>query len=130
MTEELRLAFSDQILLQDYIWKCQWKKLRWTWKQRALTVSHVIFPFVSSLALVFCFKNWLSYLSHAISAYLHGNLVNWRTRLHFSFSCTVLPRIVNVLIYMNRVFQLVVFANYILCLSYINLYHTVFVSTL
>ena len=44
-------------------------------------------------------KKWLSYLSYAISPSLHGKLLNWTSRFYLSFCCTVLPRILNILIF-------------------------------
>ena len=73
--------------------KCLWRYLGWTWRQCALTVSYVIF---------LLFPLWLCFLSHAISPYLHGKLINWTVAFYSSFCCTVLPRILNILIFMNR----------------------------
>ena len=58
-----------------------------------MTVSYVILLFVFTLALcVLCSyrKNWLSYLSHTISLYLHGKLINWTSTFYMRFYCTVL----------------------------------------
>ena len=71
--------------------------------------------FVSSIALFSSRKKWLSYLSHAISPYLHGKLIKWKSVFCLSFCSTVLPRILNILILWIGLFQLFVFANYILC---------------
>ena len=78
-----------------------------TWKQRALTVSYVTFLFVSSIALFSSRKKWLDYLSHVISPYLHEKLINWISAIYLSFSCTVLPRILNTLIFLNRVISII-----------------------
>ena len=107
MTKKLLLAFSNQDHLQDYIWKCCWLYLGWTWKQCAMTVFYVISPFVSSMALFPSRKKWLSYLSHSISPYLHGKVINWTNAFYLSFCCTVLPRILNILIFMNRVISII-----------------------
>ena len=106
MTKELLLAFSNKVLLQDYIWKCQWRYLGWTWKQCALTVSYVIFSIVSFIALFCSRRKWLSYLLHVFSPYLHGKLTNSTSVFCLSFCCTVLPRILNILIFIliNRIF--------------------------
>ena len=107
MTKKLLLAFSNQDHLQDYIWKCCWRYLGWTWKQCAMTVFYVISPFVSSMALFPSRKKWLSYLSHSNSPYLHGKVINWTNAFYLSFCCTVLPRILNILIFMNRVISII-----------------------
>ena len=98
------MAFSDQVLLQDYIW---WRYLRWTWKQCALTVCYVIFPFVSSIALLSSRKKWLNYLSHATSPYLHGKLINWRSAFYLSFG------LLNIFISMNRVISIIYAFSYV-----------------
>ena len=74
--------------------------------------------FVSSIALFSSGKKWLSYPSHAVNPYLHRRLINWTTAFCLSFCCTVLPRILNILIFMNRV-------NLIICICqlYIMLFH-------
>ena len=75
------------------------------------TLLCYIFLFIFTLALCVLFsyrKMWLSYLSHAISPYLHGKLINWTSPFYFRFCCTFLPRILNILL-----FQLFVFVNYI-----------------
>ena len=90
ITKELLLAFSNQVLTQ-----C------------ALTVPYVMFPFVSSIVLFSSRKKWLSYLSHAISPYLHGKLISSTGAFYLSFCCTVLPRILNILIFMNRVISII-----------------------
>ena len=79
----------------------------------ALTAFYVIFNFLSSLALFSCYEKWLSYLSYAISPYLHGRLINW-TMAFLNFCCTVFPRILNILILMNRVVSIIWIFNYIL----------------
>ena len=79
-----------------------------------------MFPFVSSMALFSSCKKWLSYLSHAISPYLPGKLINWTSAFYLSFWCTVLPRILNILIFMNRVISIIIFVNYILCFFVCN----------
>ena len=63
--------------------------------------------FCFSIALFSSRKKWLSCLSHAISPYLHGKLMNWTSELYLSFCCTVLPRILNILIFMNRVISII-----------------------
>ena len=82
------------------------------------TVSYVIFPFVSSMALFSSHKKWLSDLSHAISPYLHGMLINWTSVFYLSFCCTVLARILNILIFMNRVISIIC-----ICQLYFMLLH-------
>ena len=84
----------------------------------ALTVSYVIFPFNSSIALFSSRKKWLSYLSHVISPYLHEKLINWTSAFYLSFCCTVLPRILNILIFMNRVISIIC-----ICQLYFMLFH-------
>ena len=76
-------------------------------KSCALTVFYVIFPFVSAIDLSSSCKKWLSYLSHAISPYLHGKLINWTSAFYLSFYCTILPTILNILIFMNRVVSII-----------------------
>ena len=71
MTKELLLAFSNQVLLQQGSY-----------------CDYVMFPFASPIALFSSRKKWLSYLSHAISPYLHGKLTNWTGALYLSFCCT------------------------------------------
>ena len=44
---------------------------------------------------VFFLWKMTSYLSHAISPYLHGKLINWTSAFYLSFCYTVLPRILN-----------------------------------
>ena len=127
MTKELLLAFTNLFLLQDYIWKCSWQwYLGWTWKQCALTVSYVILPFVSSIALFSSHKKWLSYLSHAISPYLYGKLINWTSAFYLSFCRMVLLRILNVLIFMN--FNYLYLSIIFYAFSYVMLHCMVFVS--
>ena len=79
---------------------------------------YVIFPFVSSIALFSSHKKRLSYLSHTISPYLHGKLMNWTSAFYLSFCCKVLPRILNILIFMNRFIS-------VICISklYFMLFH-------
>ena len=101
------MVFSNQVLLQDYIWKCLRRVLVWLWKQCTLTVFYVIFSFVSSIALFPSRKEWLSYLSYAISPYLYGKSINWTSAFCLSFCCTVLPRILNILISINRVISII-----------------------
>ena len=65
-----------------------------------------------SFCFLFCslfsyLKKWLSYLSHAISPCLHGKLVNWTSAFYLSFCCKVLPRILNILIFMNMVISII-----------------------
>ena len=76
------------------------------------------FLFVSSIALFSSRRKWLSYLSHAISPYLHGRLINWTSMFYLSICCTVLPRILNKLIFMNRVFSIIC-----ICLLDFRLFH-------
>ena len=69
-----------------------------------------------SLCFLFVFsycKKWLSSLSHGISPYLHGKLINWTSAFYLSFCCTVLPRILNILIFIIGLSQLLVFVIYI-----------------
>ena len=97
------------------------------------TVCIFIFPFVSSIALFSSRKKWLSYLSHAISPYLHGKLINWTSAFHLSFCCTVLPRILNILIFMNklnRYFNYLYLSIIFYAFSYATLHRMVFVSIL
>ena len=42
-----------------------------------------------------------------ISSYLHGKLINWTSRFYLSFCGTVLPRIPNIRILMNRVIWII-----------------------
>ena len=78
-----------------------------------------------SLPILLCFL----LVKSARSPYLHGKLINWTIAFYFSFSCTVLRRILNILISMNRIFQLFLLANYIHAFSYVILYCMVFVSS-
>ena len=131
MTKELVQfwLFSYQVFLQDYVWECYWQKLSVTWKNCALTVFYVLFPFASSLALWGFFKKRLSYLLHSISTYLHGKLLTWTSRFYLSFCCTVFPRILNVLILMNRVILIILIwqSYFMLAFSYAILHRMVFV---
>ena len=72
-----------------------------------MTVFYVISSFVSSIALFPSRKKWLSNLSHSISPYFHGKVINWTNAFYLSFCCTVLPRILNILIFMNRVISII-----------------------
>ena len=110
-----RNCYWNQVLLQDYIWKCSRRYLGWTWKQCALTVSYVIFPFVSSTALFSFRKKWLNYLSHAISPYLHGKLINWTSAFYSSFW------LLNIIIFMNRFISIIY-----ICQWYFMLFHMQF----
>ena len=85
------------------------------------TVCIFIFPFVSSIALFSFRKKWLSYLSYTISPYLHGKLINWTSEFYLNFFCMVLPRILNILIFMNTIFY---------AFSYVILHRMAFVSIL
>ena len=78
----------------------------------------VTFAFVSSLALFSSRKIWLSYLSYAFSPYLHGKLINWTSTFYLTFFCTVLPRILNILIFMTRVIPIIC-----VCQLYFMLFH-------
>ena len=81
--------------------------------------------FVSSMALFSFRKKWLSYLPHAISPYLHGKLINWTIEFYSSFCCTVLPRILNILIFTNRqgCFSHLYLSIIFYAFSYIIIYH-------
>ena len=70
--------------------------------------------------LQLCFILVKRYLSHAISPYLHGKLINWTSAFYMSLCCTVLPRIMNISIFTNRIIVLFVFANYILFFFFCN----------
>ena len=72
---------------------------------RAACIDSLLFyiSFCFLHSSVFSRKKWLSYLSHAISPYLHRKLINSTSAFHLSFFCTVLPRILSILIFMNRV---------------------------
>ena len=105
MTKWLVLAFPNQVLLEDYIPKCWWRKLVWTWKQCALTASYTMFPFASPLALnvLFCYHKKgfkLPFPCH-ISPNLQKKLVNWTSAIYLIFYGTVLPIVLNILILMN-----------------------------
>ena len=63
--------------------------------------------FWSSVALCSSRKRWLSYLSPAISPYLHRKLINWISAFYLNFCCTVLPRILNILIFRNKVISII-----------------------
>ena len=76
------------------------------------------FLFVSCIALFSSRKKWLSYLLHAISPYLHGNLINWTSTFSLSFCCTVLCRILNRLIFMNRAISVIC-----ICQFYFMIFH-------
>ena len=86
-----------------------------------MTVSYVIFPFVSTIALLSFCKKWLTYLSHAISPYLYEKLINWTSAFYLNFCCTVLPRILNLLIFINRVISIIC-----ICQLYFMLFHMYF----
>ena len=84
-----------------------------------MTVSYVIFPSASTIALFSLCKKWPSYLSHAISPYPYGKMINWTSPFYLSFCYdTVLPRMTNILMFMNRVIS-------IICISqlYLMLFH-------
>ena len=53
------------------------------------------------------FSHKVTYLSHAISPYLHGKLITWTSAFYLSFCCRVLPKILNILILMNRVISII-----------------------
>ena len=78
----------------------------------------LIFPFVSSIALFSFRKKWPSYLSYAISPYLDGKLINWSSAFYLSYCCTVLSRILNILIVVNRVISIIC-----VCQLYFMLFH-------
>ena len=88
-------------------------------KQCALAFSYVIYPFVSSIALFSSRKKWLHYLSHTSGPHLQGKLINWTSAFYLSFCCTVLLRILNMLIFMNRVISIIC-----ICQLYFMLFHT------
>ena len=121
MRKELLLTFPNKALLQDYIWKCYWRHLAWTWKQCALTLSYVKLSFVSSIALFSSRKKWLSYFSYAISPYIPGKSINWTSEFYLSFRCTALLKILNTLIFMNRVISVIC-----ICQLYFTLFHMQF----
>ena len=75
-------------------------------KQCALAFSYVIYPFVSSIALFSSRKKWLHYLSHTSGPHLQGKLINWTSAFYLSFCCTVLLRILNILIFMDTVISI------------------------
>ena len=77
--------------------------------------------FISSVALFSSRKKWPSYLSHAISPYLHEKLINWTREFYLSFCCTILPRILNIFIFMNRVISIIC-----ICQLYFMLFHMSF----
>ena len=74
--------------------------------------------FFPSIALLPFGKKWLSYLSHAFSPYLNGKLINWTSAFYLNFCCMVLLRILNVLIFMNRVISVIY-----ICQLYFMLFH-------
>ena len=75
-------------------------------------------------------EKWLSYLSHAISPYLHGKLINWTSTFYLSFYCKVLSTILNILIFMNRVISIFCICQLYFIFSYVILRRMVFVSIL
>ena len=85
--------------------------------QCALIVSYVIFPFVFSFAL--CFLIVKSDLVISRMPYLsHWSLLSWKVdklidAFYLSFCCTILPGILNILIFIIGLFQLFVFVSYI-----------------
>ena len=72
-----------------------WQTLMWYF---------LLFPLQLCFLLV---KSDLSYLSHATSPYLHGMLIVWTSAFYLSFCCTVLPRILNILIFLNRAISII-----------------------
>ena len=98
-----------------------------------MTDAYVIFRFVFTLALCVLFsyhKKWLSYLSHAISPYLHGNLKNCTSAFYLMFCCTVLPRILNkLLLLMNRGISSICICQSYFMLFLCNFTSHVFVSS-
>ena len=89
-----------------------------------------MFPFVSSIAMFFSCKKWLSLFSHVISPYLHGKLINCTSAFYLSFCCTVLPRILNISIFMNRVISVMCICQlYFLCFFVFNFtLHGIFIN--
>ena len=65
-----------------------------------------------------CFLLVKSFLSHAISPYLHGKLINWTSAFYLSFCCMVLPRILNILFFMNGVISIIC-----ICQLYFMFFH-------
>ena len=141
----VRLCYISSILLYFY-WDFHWQQTLFLWQRNfywlfeiksfckiifgSVSVtsvelensvhwqSLVIFPFVSSIALLSSRKKWLSYLSHAINPYLHRKLTNWTNAFYLSFCCTVWPRILNILIFINRVISIIC-----VCQLYFMLFH-------
>ena len=78
----------------------------------------------SCLLSVFYRKKWLSYLSHVISPYLHGKLIKWTSAFYLILFCLVLPKILNMLIFMNRVISIICICQlyFMLFLMFKNVY--------
>ena len=114
----------------------KWWYFGWTWKQCALRVSYVVFSFISSIDLFSSCKKWLSYLSHAISPYLHRKWINWTSAFYLSFCCTVSPRILNIWtyeplwLYEYGCFNYLYLSFKFHAFSYVTLYRMVFASIL
>ena len=74
--------------------------------------------FLLFLALFSSRKKWLSCLSYAISPHLHAKMINWTSSFYLSFSCMVLPKILNLLIFMNRVISITCICQFYFMLFY------------
>ena len=89
-----------------YLEVLAWLKLKAVCIDSLLCYISFCFLF-SSLCSVFYWKKWVGYLSHVISPYLHGKLINSLSAFYLSFCCTVLSRILNILIFMNKVISII-----------------------
>ena len=56
----------------------------WNFQDTFETVKQ---SFISAFSI--CMTVPLSYLSHAISPYLHGNSINWTNAFYLCFCCTI-----------------------------------------
>ena len=70
--------------------------------------------------ICFCFLYSSVFFSRekTLILYFHGKLINWTSAFYFSFCCTVLPRILNILIFINRFISVIC-----ICQLYFILFH-------
>ena len=75
---------------------------------------------VDSLSFYISFLYFLALFSSR-KQWLHGKLINWTSAFYLSFVCVALPRILNILIFINTIFHV---------FSYVILHRMVLVSIL
>ena len=103
MTKEVLLAFSNKVLMKSF-----WKIIFGSVSDDDTSVELENSVHWQHLMLYFLFFNYSSiFFSHAISSFLHGELINWTSEFYLTFCCTVLLRILNILIFMNRVILII-----------------------